>query len=804
MRITDALVLPDDVLIVPVAELPAPVRDQIACEESDFAVTRPRTRNPSRIIDAKAAALLEEFRSPRTIVAAVIHYSRSRKVDPEKTLEDAFPMLEGFVQSQVLRPADSERTAKIEATLEVGASILGFEVLGCLQLLEDTELYQVRRQDGQQAALKILRPGFSSDLKRVYGREATILKHLDGVVAPRLLEEGDFEGRPYLAIEWCTGVDATAAAHDRRHRSGLEGRRGLLRLARTIVEAYALLHERGVIHGDVHPRNLIVADDGSLRIIDFGLARLEGHSGSAARPRRGGVAFYFEPEYALARLGSHQPPSASRAGEQYGVGALLYLLLTGYQYVDFSLEKDKMYRQIALDPPLPFIRRGLRPWPEVESLLARVLSKNPADRFGSLAEFAAQLGEVALPTDVTAPIGLGSTSTASRAPAEVLLEGVLWRLGPDGPLLAQGLGSAPLCSVNNGAAGIAYALYRMACARGEAGLLSLADVWATRAARDLASDQAFFSAELEITPEIVGPVSPYHTASGVSLVQALIGQAMGDVVAQQSSIDGFCAASAAPCENLDLTLGRAGSLLACSMLLDAIPESPMVTLQPLRELGRDLARGLWEELDDQKPIADVPMMAFLGIAHGWAGVLYATMRWCRSLREALPGSVEIRLRQLAELAEPDGQGVRWKRKVRKKGRRKQPQDYVPSWCNGTAGFVHLWTLASATFGEPAFLDLAVKAAWNAYEDPAFYGDLCCGLAGRAYALLNLYRSTGDASWLTRARELSDRSALTIASSSIREDSLYKGSVGVAVLAAELARPEASCMPLFEDEGWPAR
>jgi serine/threonine-protein kinase len=52
------------------------------------------------------------------------------------------------------------------------------------------------------------------------------------------------------------------------------------------------------------------------------------------------------------------------------------------------------------------------------------------------------------------------------------------------------------------------------------------------------------------------------------------------------------------------------------------------------------------------------MMAFLGIAHGWAGVLYATMRWCRSLREALPGSVEIRLRQLAEQMDhgvlPDG------------------------------------------------------------------------------------------------------------------------------------------------------
>jgi serine/threonine-protein kinase len=230
----------------------------------------------------------------------------------------------------------------------------------------------------------------------------------------------------------------------------------------------------------------------------------------------------------------------------------------------------------------------------------------------------------------------------------------------------------------------------------------------------------------------------------------------------------------------------------------------LVRLGPLREFGSALARGIWEELDDQKPIRDVPKMAFLGIAHGWAGALYATMRWSRSSAGALPGSVEGRLRQLAELAEPDGRGARWKRKVRNKGRREQPFDYVPSWCNGTAGFVHLWTLAHAIFRDPAYLELAERAAWNTYEDPTFLGDLCCGLSGRAYALLNLYKSTGEVSWRTRARELADRAALTIATSTIREDSLYKGSVGVAVLAADLTRPDGACMPLFEDEGWPSR
>jgi serine/threonine-protein kinase len=482
---------------------------------------------------------------------------------------------------------------------------------------------------------------------------------------------------------------------------------------------------------------------------------------------------------------------------------MLYLLLSDVHYLDFSLEKGEMYRQIAEDGPLPFARRGLRPWPEVETLLARALSKEPDDRFPSVAEFAARLSEVVPPDEPGALPTVRVPSKAGRAPAEELLEDVLRRLGPDGPLLAKGLGSAPLCSVNNGAAGIAYALYRIACARDDAQLLSLADLWATRAARDLASDQAFFSSELEITPEIVGPVSPYHTASGVSCVQALIAQAMGDVVSQQSGLDGFLAASAAPCENLDLTLGRSGTLLACSLLLDSVPENALVIVQPLRAFGHDLVRGLWEELNAQAPIRDVPRMAFLGIAHGWAGALYATLRWCHSTGEDPAGPVGERLRQLAELAEPDGRGVRWKRKLRKR-KREQPYDYVPSWCNGTAGFVHLWTLAHRSFRDPAFLELAERAAWNAYDDPTFLGDLCCGLAGRAYALLNLSKATGEAGWLQRARDLADQAALSIATTTVREDSLYKGAVGVAVLAAELSRPEAACMPLFEHEGWPAR
>jgi hypothetical protein len=88
------------------------------------------------------------------------------------------------------------------------------------------------------------------------------------------------------------------------------------------------------------------------------------------------------------------------------------------------------------------------------------------------------------------------------------------------------------------------------------------------------------------------------------------------------------------------------------------------------------------------------------------------------------------------------------------------------------------------------------------------GNLCCGFGGQAYALLNLYKHTGDKAWLHRAQAQAQRAARSILEMpgegdykelAVRAESLYKGELGVAVLAAELDRPEFSAMPFFEGE-----
>jgi len=432
------LVLPADVLLVPVADLSQAARLQLNCQDGDVAITRPRLRTPSRLVDAGAAELLRQFASPSTVVEAVIRHSRARGADPEATLEGAYPLLARMVREGFLVSASDAGAGLIEASWAEGERIAGCTLLCCVQVLEDSEVYQVRAGAARaEAALKIERQagGLDGDRRPVarHGiaarleREAAILAHLGrcrrqddpfaspaslAPVAPQLLGAGVWGERRFLLLEWFAGVDALAAAGEARECGGEEGRAEILALCRALAEVYARLHRQDVLHCDVHPRNVLISAGGCLRLIDFGLACWRGGPAGLAPPGRGGVAFYFEPEYAAAVLAGRTPPDVSAAGEQYAVAVLLYLLAAGTHYLDFSLERETMLRQIAELSPRTFAERGAGAWPELEAVLGRALAKAPADRFPSLDALANALQ--AVPVAATAAVSAAMTVARVR------------------------------------------------------------------------------------------------------------------------------------------------------------------------------------------------------------------------------------------------------------------------------------------------------------------------------------------------------------------------------------------------------
>jgi serine/threonine-protein kinase len=192
----------------------------------------------------------------------------------------------------------------------------------------------------------------------------------------------------------------------------------------------------------------------------------------------------------------------------------------------------------------------------------------------------------------------------------------------------------------------------------------------------------------------------------------------------------------------------------------------------------------------------------LGVAHGWAGALYAVLRW-NKLSGQRPSAVTLRrLDELAEAGDRRGSGMRWA------WRQRLPDGSItsgtmPGWCNGSAGLTMLWLEAHRVTGETRFLELGELAAWDGWagrDDPA--SNLCCGLAGQAYAMFAIARATGDDAWLVRARRLVSQAVAVAAGEDGATPALFKGIGGLALVQLEAEDPLHARMPLFEAEGWP--
>jgi hypothetical protein len=375
--------------------------------------------------------------------------------------------------------------------------------------------------------------------------------------------------------------------------------------------------------------------------------------------------------------------------------------------------------------------------------------------------------------------GSGGRGLHPRDPA-------LARYRAGGLAMRTGPADSPFVSINFGAAGIAYAICRLGRARGD--LLALARAWVQKAFSLSSHANAYYDVGKEITPETIGQVSLFHSVCGLHCVDALVRIALGDACGAARAVEAFVQRSRGPCDNPDLTVGVASLLLGCAELVESAGTSSPVDLNPVRRRGDEIADVLSDILHSEQ-IATSTRIRYLGIAHGWAGLVFALLRWTRATRRSAQPLLAAKLDELAELAIPHEGGLCW-------AMHNDSSWLMPGWCHGTAGYTMLFALAHEVLGVPSHADLAERAAASAWSIETSGGSLCCGNAGNGYAFLAAHRLTGDRVWLDRARTAARR-ASGDASKLFFRDSLYKGALGVAVLASELDYPATAAMPLFE-------
>jgi serine/threonine-protein kinase len=190
-----------------------------------------------------------------------------------------------------------------------------------------SRVFLAERADGefeQQVALKLLRPGLDSDLDLARLRaERQILATLSHPNIARLLDGGvTDDGLPYLVMEYIDGQPLDRYCDER----GLSVRQRLA-LFRSVVEATEYAHRNLVVHRDLKPSNILVTSDGSVKLLDFGLAKLMQADARAALPTTRAGRGWMTPEYAA--------PEQVRGGavntvtDVYQLGVVLYELLAG-------------------------------------------------------------------------------------------------------------------------------------------------------------------------------------------------------------------------------------------------------------------------------------------------------------------------------------------------------------------------------------------------------------------------------------------------------------------------------------------
>ncbi|MEO1006949.1 MAG: serine/threonine-protein kinase [Planctomycetota bacterium] len=275
--------------------------------------------------------------------------------------------------------------------LPAGTIVGGFEIVRVIGSGAMGVVYEARQRTPERAvALKIVRGGaVSPSVHQRFEQESIALARLQhpGIAAVFGAGVDQESGAPYVAMELVRGIALDAWAGD-----GATSLRDRCAMLTGIADAVQHAHQRGVIHRDLKPGNILVDGEGTPKILDFGIARLTGDDTEASTLRTLpgqviGTLAYMSPEQAAG-----DPDAIDARTDVYALGALGYELLSGQLPIDVrDASLPGALRAIQDDQPrrLGLLDRRLRG--DAETIIATAIDKDPERRYASAAAFADDL-----------------------------------------------------------------------------------------------------------------------------------------------------------------------------------------------------------------------------------------------------------------------------------------------------------------------------------------------------------------------------------------------------------------------------
>lgn len=274
--------------------------------------------------------------------------------------------------------------------LEAGDSFAGYTVVRALGKGGMGEVYLVQHPRlPRHEALKILPAGFTVDreYRERFNREADMVARLWHPNIVGLHDRGEFDGQLWITMDYVEGTDAGQVLRERKG-AGLPPD-DVVRIVSGVADALDYAHQRELLHRDVKPSNILLAQDGQkysrALLADFGIARwVQDSSGLTATDMTVGTVAYAAPEQLMGQ-------ALDGGADQYALAATAFHLLTGQPLFAHDNPAVVISNHLTAQPPAIGERI-----PELSGLgpaFERALAKSPADRYETCTEFAEAMAE---------------------------------------------------------------------------------------------------------------------------------------------------------------------------------------------------------------------------------------------------------------------------------------------------------------------------------------------------------------------------------------------------------------------------
>ena len=255
----------------------------------------------------------------------------------------------------------------------------------------------------RDVALKMMLVDFSADptARERFQREAKAVARLQHRNVVTIHELGEADGTPYIVMEFLSGQDLEHLMKSAKPLSLADK----LDIAVQLCDGLGYAHEQGIVHRDIKPGNVRVLEDGTVKILDFGIAKFAAMSSATQTGTIMGTASYMAPEQIMGQ------PVDGRA-DLFSAGVLLHELLSGQKPFAGDSPTAVVYQIMHAEPPA--VRTSLPDLPEaLEEIVTRALKKNPDERYSRASEMSSDLQMVKMMLDLPLQSGEAPATTAA-------------------------------------------------------------------------------------------------------------------------------------------------------------------------------------------------------------------------------------------------------------------------------------------------------------------------------------------------------------------------------------------------------